>query len=431
MFKWFAIFFLLICVCVKSQWYDKSINLTDDIIDVDFISETTGYILTQNEIYKTTDNGNNWLKVTPADSVMYNKIFYLSGDTIIVGCEDSDFFPSTNRLFCSTNAGAAWSSKKIETNENYIWDISFSDINNGWLVGSDQWFAASRKFILHSSDGGDNWEYQFIDTMYAVRTLHSIAFFSNKLGMTIGSAHLDNFDETEILRTTNAGKDWERVDTLDSPLFFINYLDSGRVQLLGGRLYESADYGVTWNDINFSFWQNKFTWDISNDGGNYAILISQLSIGRQVYYFNSGQDSAIVMKPAKANSIKAVECIGNSIWAVGKSGLILKYEAEITDLKDDDSNKIIVFKLLQNFPNPFNPSTTIKFRIPDNGAVSGIVSLKVYDITGELVADLVNGQKSAGEYSVIFNPKYLSSGVYFYRLQAGKFSETRRMLYMR
>ena len=88
-------------------------------------------------------------------------------------------------------------------------------------------------------------------------------------------------------------------------------------------------------------------------------------------------------------------------------------------------------QLLQNFPNPFNPSTTIKFRIPDNGAVSGIVSLKVYDITGELVADLVNGQKSAGEYSVMFDASKISSGIYFYKVSSGGNAITKKMILLR
>lgn len=93
---------------------------------------------------------------------------------------------------------------------------------------------------------------------------------------------------------------------------------------------------------------------------------------------------------------------------------------EITSIAD-------VFTLAQNYPNPFNPSTKINFSIPK----SGVVSLKVYDILGNEVADLVNENLSAGSYSVDFNAAEngvtLSSGVYFYRLRSNDFTAVKKM----
>lgn len=81
------------------------------------------------------------------------------------------------------------------------------------------------------------------------------------------------------------------------------------------------------------------------------------------------------------------------------------------------------FKLEQNYPNPFNPSTTINYSINKSGAVS----LKIYDLTGREVANLVNETKSAGDYSVTFDASRLASGVYIYTLQANGFALTNRM----
>ncbi len=81
------------------------------------------------------------------------------------------------------------------------------------------------------------------------------------------------------------------------------------------------------------------------------------------------------------------------------------------------------YKLSQNYPNPFNPSTTINYTIPK----SGLVSLKVFDISGREVATLVNEVKTAGTYNFKFNASSLSSGVYFYRLQANEFVDTKKM----
>src|SRR4030095_589340 len=81
------------------------------------------------------------------------------------------------------------------------------------------------------------------------------------------------------------------------------------------------------------------------------------------------------------------------------------------------------FNLTQNFPNPFNPSTTIKYSVPVNSQVS----LKVYNTTGQVVATLAEGMQDAGNYEISFNASNFSSGVYYYRLSAGSFTETRKM----
>ncbi|TFH43202.1 MAG: T9SS type A sorting domain-containing protein, partial [ANME-2 cluster archaeon] len=83
-----------------------------------------------------------------------------------------------------------------------------------------------------------------------------------------------------------------------------------------------------------------------------------------------------------------------------------------------------IFALYQNFPNPFNPVTKIRYQIQD----SELVKLKVYDISGKEVITLVNENKAAGSYEVDFIATLLPSGTYFYRLQAGPFSEIKKML---
>jgi hypothetical protein len=89
------------------------------------------------------------------------------------------------------------------------------------------------------------------------------------------------------------------------------------------------------------------------------------------------------------------------------------------------------FHLFQNYPNPFNPSTKISWQSP----VSGWQTLKVYDVLGNEVATLVNEYKPAGSYEVEFNPSsinlHLASGIYFYRLHAGDYFETKKMVFIK
>ena len=81
------------------------------------------------------------------------------------------------------------------------------------------------------------------------------------------------------------------------------------------------------------------------------------------------------------------------------------------------------FSLSQNYPNPFNPSTTIKFNIPK----SGNVKITIYDIAGKKLADVLDRDIAAGSYSFKFDMGFLSSGVYFYRMVSGNFTDTKRM----
>jgi hypothetical protein len=103
------------------------------------------------------------------------------------------------------------------------------------------------------------------------------------------------------------------------------------------------------------------------------------------------------------------------------------YNSQLIGVNENESIVISDFSLSQNYPNPFNPITTIKFAIPVS-ASNSLVTLKVYDIMGREVTTLVNEQKPAGEYEVIFNGDELSSGVYFYKLQSGSYSSVKKLV---
>lgn len=85
------------------------------------------------------------------------------------------------------------------------------------------------------------------------------------------------------------------------------------------------------------------------------------------------------------------------------------------------------YKLMQNYPNPFNPTTTIQYSVPQNS----FIRIVIYDLLGKALKVLVNEEKATGNYTVTFNAKELSSGIYFYRLQAGKFVDTKKMILLR
>lgn len=95
-----------------------------------------------------------------------------------------------------------------------------------------------------------------------------------------------------------------------------------------------------------------------------------------------------------------------------------------TDIKDKSPSTVKQFELYQNYPNPFNPTTMINYTLPTDEKVV----IKVYDILGREVAELVNGQKAAGKHSVQFDGSNLSSGIYLYSITAGQYHQTKKIM---
>lgn len=138
----------------------------------------------------------------------------------------------------------------------------------------------------------------------------------------------------------------------------------------------------------------------------------------------------IVLFKARIMVLRFSNVISNDVFRS------LNYSADgVIDLiaDEDNPNPVAInvedylvpkaYDLAQNYPNPFNPSTTIEFSIPSDATVS----LKIYDVLGKEVAVLANDYRSAGTYIVNWNASNLSSGVYFYKLNAGNFTQTKKM----
>ena len=122
--------------------------------------------------------------------------------------------------------------------------------------------------------------------------------------------------------------------------------------------------------------------------------------------------------------------VGFEIWQNGTgltSELFSVTATTITEVHDLIDKKPNSFGLGQNYPNPFNPTTFITYQLPANT----FVTLKVYDELGRLVKTLVEDRQTAGTHSVAFNASNLSSGVYFYRLTAGNYVETKKLMLLK
>jgi len=118
-------------------------------------------------------------------------------------------------------------------------------------------------------------------------------------------------------------------------------------------------------------------------------------------------------------------------WFLSDEGCYIFNEDKIVSTKKEPT-EIFSYNLLQNFPNPFNPSTVIKYQVPANAkSEMPNVKLVVYDILGNEVATLVNEKQAAGNYEVKFDASNLSSGVYIYQLQSGSFISSKKMMFLK
>jgi hypothetical protein len=159
---------------------------------------------------------------------------------------------------------------------------------------------------------------------------------------------------------------------------------------------EYSIYSTEYNSSGIKIWSSHYPQPIPQYGAyfGYKLLLDN---NNSLFLFGSSLDSSILIKYGLLTNIYQ--------------------KIDITDTS---------YKLYQNFPNPFNPSTKIKFDIPSN--VVGRTFLSVYDITGREIQTLVNEQLQPGVYEVTFSGSNLASGIYFYQLKAGDFIQTKRMV---
>ncbi len=162
---------------------------------------------------------------------------------------------------------------------------------------------------------------------------------------------------------------------------------------------------------------NQF-WD-ENSNVNLSISPTQVQFNGKTYYFQRWLGGG-------ANSYNGTNSSAtlNMTNAMNQIALFDTVDVGITNIGTEIPEK---YNLYQNYPNPFNPTTNIKFDIP----ASSFTSLKVYDINGREIADLVSQNLQAGRYEYSFNAAALSSGIYYFKLNSGEFNQIRKMILLK
>ena len=319
------------------------------------------------------------------------------------------FAGTRNGVIRSTDDGTSFGYSNTGIPDSaWVYDIA---IDSSGILG-----IASSKGVFISTNNGDNWQQASdIPPEDTVKTL-TFSYDTTSTDFISKTVLVKQNGSTLNCGTTN-GKIYKiTVDdffTFLAHLFeptaevsnyeqYIKDFASLRLEIIGeegipkindiGGVYESTDDGINWQQIN--------------DGLPTEPPVSALAL--KVY-----------------NETYAELYAGLFNDSTGGAGV---YKLGITtDVREVGNQIPSDFKLGQNYPNPFNPSTTIQFQVPN----SLFVNLKVYDILGTEFATLVNEEKATGIYEVNFDAKGLSSGIYFYTINAGSFVETKKMILMK
>ena len=258
-----------------------------------------------------------------------------------------------------------------------------------------------------------------------------------------------NDDYTTVKYNSNGDMLWVRnydgTGKSSDEAHFVVVDGNGNVIVTGwsnSRSYSNADYvTIKYTSSGDTLWIQRY-----NSGGNTDDIPMSLSVdgsGNVYVTGNSGtvkyNSTGVQQWVAPGNRVDLAVDASSNVYVTGSTNsgnstfyTTVKYIQTPTSVEEKIFGVPGEFRLEQNYPNPFNPSTVIRYQLP----VNSLVSLKIYDLLGREVATLVNEEKPAGSYEVTFDGKNLSrqkngglaSGVYFYKLQAGDFVETKRML---
>ncbi|MBX7044741.1 MAG: T9SS type A sorting domain-containing protein [Ignavibacteria bacterium] len=407
------LFFSVNCVFSQSLWFSLNSGTTKNLNSIFFLNANTGYVTGDSAIIlKTTNAGLNWTKIFQSVNNSFVDIMFFDSMNAIA-CGRLLASPSSGFIFKSTNGGVNWTS--VGGGNGYPTEAAFPSPLIGYVIGSP---GNSARYVLKTINGGNNWSSQLDESLNYMKT---ISFLDVNTGFAGGA-------QGEILKTTNGGINWNSLSYSASgtvnKIFFFNS-STGYLCTDFGYFARTSNGGNTWTTLPVLGTNTSYnsTWFIS-PGVGYGV-----AFGGTIVQTNNGGTNWVTNSSPSSATLNDIAFTSYEIgYIAGNNGTILKTTSGgLTFVQQVNSSIPEKYALSQNFPNPFNPETEIQFDLPEEI----FVSLKVYDISGKEVANLFSGIKEAGKYTVSFDANRLPSGTYFYTLQTGKFTETKKMVLMK
>ena len=385
------------CYC---EWAVQNSGTAADLFDVFYISEEIGYIVggkvgdEYGIILKTTNAGQSWDSIYGGSNLLRGIAFTSISTGYVVG--------NTGTILRTTDAGSNWTRLNSGTTE-HLRSVSFPPSGTGFTG----YVCGFNGMMLKTVTAGSSW---MIQPTSITRVLFSVHSYDANICIAVGG---DNSlgNQPVIIRTTNGGVNWvQQSSPMPSALRGIFMKDAANAFAVGNDnvLIRTTNGGNLWSIVTIP--GSRFLRDIYfvNDSlgfacGNFGNILSTSNAG-------VSWDTTVSLTQRYLEAISFIS--PNNGCAVGHAGTILKYSV-MTGVSNSGF-RATTFALNQNFPNPFNPATTISFEIAENA----FAELKIFDARGNLVQTLLKGSFQQGRYSVQFKGEDFSSGVYFYKLTA-------------
>jgi photosystem II stability/assembly factor-like uncharacterized protein len=444
------------------DWIADQIGTWYSLKSVYFVDKNIGWAVGEKGVTKTTDGGITWIpQLNATNHQIFYASYFINQDTgWVVG-------GSGATILKTTNGGSDWDLQTLD-DYNVLYSVNFINENNGWAVGGDG-------VVLKTTNGGTDWMYTKKSVEQVIRNFvlggYEDAGYGNSwMQIDVGRAKISNGNKDMVLDFIPWKKDL--FCSFDS---IFNYFQSDTLILQEGLTNINFEWGFKSRQLNnliipdSIFNINYQIYDVSRNsviknslmslivGDTVTAVYDTLSGGSYNYfevkgtrydqfYTQSGQKiitrikvnpSALLISSEPNNFDYSITNTGNIYFDSLDYLENNPYRDTLAEIISNRINNIegvmsysslpIKFGLYQNFPNPFNPSTTINFDV----SKSCLVTIKIYDVLGREVETLVNEEKSPGRYKVEFNASNLASGLYFYRMTSNNFSETRKMLLMK
>ena len=345
-------------------------------------------------------------------------------ETANYGLNDMDIYSlavskcegSYDYIYCGTHSGAFKSTDKGQTWLN-LNPPSNNDVYGVCINNKGGIFIWSYSGIFRTTDEGNSWSLMNLNRWGNIQCIATNPYQENVYVS----------DENKFYGTTDNGRSWINLYYSGNSAHRIRSNSQGHIYILRkyGELLRSTDFGNSFQVINNGLpTRYSYMHDIAFDSEDNIYLATDDGMYKSK---DNGASWSMIDGSNISKNINALAFNNEGLLYAGTFNSGVYKSVETLTNVDANTNFTTNFFLSQNYPNPFNPSTNINYSL---SATSHVV-LKVYDILGREVAKLVNEEKHSGNYKIIFNGSNLSSGVYFYRIQAGNFTVTKKFVLLK